>query len=224
MRVLTITLAFLALVGCQEAPNPGAPQAPVDPGGGQASVDGGSSDDADASAVEEASSVEASVSLRSRAAALLASRCGECHDDAGSAAGLRLTSLDGLVDGRLINLRRPSRSLILDRVSRPEGDGERMPMMGAPLTVDEVGVLRDWIEAEAAQTTPSRSLISDAQMIEWALADGRRLLEEPGGEALPAPPGAPPFSWSYRSRDRAFDRRSGAPPETSCGAPARTPP
>ena len=99
---------------------------------------------------------------------LLRARCYACHGALKQAAGLRLDTVDLMLQGGdandpVIVPRKPSLSILLDRVAAADIT-ERMPPEheGEPLSAEQVQLLRDWIRFgaqaphdETAETDPS---------------------------------------------------------------------
>ena len=107
--------------------------------------------------VDVADPAAARATFRENVRPLLAERCLSCHgnDAAARKAGLRLDTFSGATrarrGGRAIVPGASERSLLIDRVTA--GDPEhRMPPAGsgAPLTDEEVDVLRRWIDESGA--------------------------------------------------------------------------
>jgi uncharacterized membrane protein len=87
-------------------------------------------------------------------------KCVTCHGGSKEQAGLRLDFYELLMkggkDGAVIAPRDPNRSLVLQRVTLSPSDRHFMPAEGrAPLTGDEIAVLRAWILAGASPTATS---------------------------------------------------------------------
>jgi hypothetical protein len=80
---------------------------------------------------------------------LLRARCYACHGALKQEAGLRVDTAaamrQGGKSGPAITPRDPGRSLLLAKVTAPDSS-ERMPQEGAPLTPEQVALLRAWIE------------------------------------------------------------------------------
>src|SRR5262245_62103376 len=110
--------------------------------------------------------------LARQALAVLEKHCHRCHGKDGSVEG----GLNYVLDrGRLINRRKivpgdPAKSPLLAKVV-----SGKMPPRYEKVrpTKDEIAVLRKWIEAGApgAAAPPSRRLVSEADVLEWILAD-----------------------------------------------------
>ena len=77
--------------------------------------------------------------------------CVSCHGESKVSGGLRLDSYDGLMrggsDGAVIISGDPDRSLLLKRVTLPEGHKQLMPAEGKPrLSAGQIAWLRAWIQ------------------------------------------------------------------------------
>ena len=106
-------------------------------------------------AADSPSQTEAHRSVyREKLKPLLASRCFSCHGGLKQEAGLRLDTvelmLEGGDSGAIISKENPATSLILSRVSDPD-PVSRMPPEGEgePLTPEQLSLLKDWIVAGA---------------------------------------------------------------------------
>jgi hypothetical protein len=84
---------------------------------------------------------------------ILKAACHRCHGPDMQMGRLRLDSkalaLQGGLSGKAIVPNKPSESLLLQRVLG-EGDKVRMPLDGSPLSPEQIGLLRRWIEEGAA--------------------------------------------------------------------------
>lgn len=84
---------------------------------------------------------------------LLAARCAECHNSnrvrRGQAGRLDLTSIAGVLAGGkhapAVKAGNAAGSLLIERVSQSDPD-ERMPPEGDPLSAEQIGHLRRWID------------------------------------------------------------------------------
>jgi uncharacterized membrane protein len=91
---------------------------------------------------------------------VLDAKCVACHGASMEKAGLRLDSFGNLMkggkDGAVIFPGKPEASMLLARVTLPQGDSHFMPAEGrTPLTSDEVSWIRAWIQAGATPTATS---------------------------------------------------------------------
>ena len=106
-------------------------------------------------AADSPSQTEAHRSVyREKLKPLLASRCFSCHGGLKQEAGLRLDTvelmLEGGESGAIISKEDPGTSLILSRVSDPDPASHMPPEgEGEPLTPEQVSLLKDWIVAGA---------------------------------------------------------------------------
>jgi hypothetical protein len=96
---------------------------------------------------------------------VLARRCLACHGALKQKAGLRLDTASAMrkggQSGPVIEPHQADESLLIDRITG--ADGERMPPEGEPLSTEEIGRLRAWINGgapappdEKAQADPRR--------------------------------------------------------------------
>ncbi|MCW5559560.1 MAG: DUF1549 domain-containing protein, partial [Verrucomicrobiae bacterium] len=85
---------------------------------------------------------------------LLSERCYACHGERKQESGLRLdrreAALAGGDHGPLLQPGQPEASALIQVVSGRHAEVARMPGKGDPLTDDEIGRLRDWIQSGAA--------------------------------------------------------------------------
>ena len=92
------------------------------------------------------------VSFTREIAPILASRCLACHQDRNRGGGLSLAGyadvLKGGSSGAAVRAGLPSESLLVRYV---EGNPPRMPKAGPPLSAEQAGLIRRWIE-QGAQT------------------------------------------------------------------------
>jgi uncharacterized membrane protein len=110
--------------------------------------------------------VPARIALYSDAVApLLSKRCGKCHSGTTPAARLRVEPYAALVEGGMsgpgIVPGKPEESFVVQRISLPASDDDRMPPPEeAPMTKDEVALVRFWVERGAGQglTLPSKDV------------------------------------------------------------------
>ncbi|MEM0969230.1 MAG: DUF1549 domain-containing protein, partial [Verrucomicrobiota bacterium] len=84
---------------------------------------------------------------------ILEFRCVECHRDGVLEGELRMDSLQALLEGGYsgpaLVQKDPDKSLMLERILLPGDDPDIMPPKGKPLTSEEAGKIRKWIEAGA---------------------------------------------------------------------------
>lgn len=90
---------------------------------------------------------------------ILEARCYECHGPSRAKADLRLDRIHTLFEGDrldwLILPGDPDRSLFYELVTLPADAEDRMPAKGEPLTPEELGILRRWIQDGAEHPPPS---------------------------------------------------------------------
>ncbi len=81
-------------------------------------------------------------------------RCIECHGPDKVKGSLRMDTVAHLFDGDpewlTVVPGKPDESLLVERIELPADDPDAMPPKGERLTVDEVGVIRTWIEEGAS--------------------------------------------------------------------------
>lgn len=83
---------------------------------------------------------------------ILGSRCLQCHSSKNLMGGLRLDSakaLAGGLSGKVIVPGKSAESLLVKMIGG-QIEGKRMPMAGDPLTDEQVGLIRRWIDDGAA--------------------------------------------------------------------------
>ena len=125
--------------------------------------------------------------LAGDAVALFADRCVGCHGPNKRKGGLRLDAhasvLAGGASGPAVEVGKGTRSLMLQRV-RGEGDEDRMPPEGPPLTEAQMQLLIRWIDAGAQwpQTTSTAVIPATSESAHWAYRAPVR---------VPAPAGKP---------------------------------
>ena len=87
---------------------------------------------------------------------ILADQCVKCHNASQSAGGLRLDSLEGLVNGGVSGAavvpHNSAASLLYKRITSMDRT-LRMPPAGAPLASDRVSAIKEWIDTGAAGRT-----------------------------------------------------------------------
>src|SRR5213083_2609938 len=84
-------------------------------------------------------------------APILAMHCNSCHGDSGSAGGLvTRTHADLMKAGDAIVSGDPDRSQVVQFIEGRRGEEHRMPLGGAPLTAEQIALIRRWI-AEGAK-------------------------------------------------------------------------
>jgi cytochrome c553 len=115
---------------------------------------------------------------------VFAAHCYGCHGDKKQKAGLRLDRRPDALLAKLLTPGKSADSRLIHLVAATDPD-DRMPPDGAPLTAEQVGVLRAWID----------------QGGKWPTADGdhwslRRLTTV----AIPAPAGANPIDAFIRAK------------------------
>jgi mono/diheme cytochrome c family protein len=112
---------------------------------------------------------------------LLAARCERCHGPKRQSGGFRVDTVAALLwggdSGPAIVAKNPKASLLLTRVL-----AGTMPRGGNPLTAEEVGILRRWINLGAGGPPEEKRLSDDSNTSHWAFRP----------PSLPAIPAADP--------------------------------
>lgn len=103
---------------------------------------------------------------------LFSARCVECHGPNKVKGDLRLDSLEHILGGDpeflVVTAGDPAASVLIERVSLPEGDPDRMPPKGAGLSSEEILLLERWIQglsgvaalgSTAAPEVPNATLV-----------------------------------------------------------------
>ncbi len=80
---------------------------------------------------------------------VLEKSCFECHGSVKQEAGLRLDSKSELLGSGSVKVRSPDESELVRRIELPRNHKEVMPLIGAPLTHQEVESIREWIASGA---------------------------------------------------------------------------
>lgn len=99
---------------------------------------------------------------------ILDAKCVSCHGESKTSGGLRLDSYEQLMrggkEGAAIIPGNPGRSLLLTRVTLPVSDKHFMPAEGKPpLKVEEIALLRAWIQQGASPSAVSVEGVSIRQ-------------------------------------------------------------
>jgi mono/diheme cytochrome c family protein len=85
---------------------------------------------------------------------ILAERCIQCHGEYEQEGELRLDSPDfirkGGDFGEILDTDAPEASTLLELVMLPDGDSDKMPGKGDPLSKEEIDLLQRWIETGAS--------------------------------------------------------------------------
>src|SRR5262245_53218159 len=95
-------------------------------------------------------------------------RCVQCHNSKSQMGGLRLDSSKALVgglSGPAILAGKSADSLLVKMIAG-QIEGKRMPMSGDPLTSEEVGLIRRWIDDGALW--PQDSAVAEPEKKHWA--------------------------------------------------------
>ncbi len=97
----------------------------------------------------------APVSFARQVMPILQRKCQGCHQPAKAQGKLDLTSFEALLKGGKtgagVELGKPDESTLVDQI---DGDKPIMPPMGAPMTKDEVALVKRWIAQGAKDDTP----------------------------------------------------------------------
>ena len=105
---------------------------------------------------------------------ILEARCIKCHGEDKQKADLRLDQPDAFVQEMGFNVLEHSAeeaSLVLERVTLPDGNEERMPPKGERLTSVEIRTLRDWIATGADFGSWQGAEPKPARTPEWIAAE-----------------------------------------------------
>ena len=124
---------------------------------------------------------------------ILRKNCQSCHQGGAAPADLRLDSPEGIskgsISGRVIVPGKSAESLLVQRIT--EQSGVRMPLNGRPLSDDEIGLIRTWID-QGGKLRESLSTERRVVVKHWAYLKPVR----------PALPDVKDASWSRNSIDR----------------------
>jgi mono/diheme cytochrome c family protein len=82
---------------------------------------------------------------------ILSNHCFKCHGPADQKGKLRLDQRDRAIDRGAIDPGNPAQSALLDRITRPDSDRQRMPPVGVGerLSAEQIAKLKAWIEQGA---------------------------------------------------------------------------
>ena len=121
-----------------------------------------------------AASAPAAVDYLREIKPLFATACVQCHDATKAKGGLRLDTAAALMkggdSGASIVIGKADESLLLQILNGPHGDIPQMPYKRNPLTVEQVGVVKQWInEGAKAPATEEPS-----KWTHWAFVAPRR--------------------------------------------------
>ncbi len=118
---------------------------------------------------------------------ILEARCIKCHGEDKQKGDLRLDQPDAFIQEMGFSVLEHSdeeESLILERITLPDGHEERMPLKGEPLTSLEIRTLREWITAGCGFGDWPGEAPKPKRTPEW-IAEQLDALDVPS-EALPA--------------------------------------
>lgn len=101
-----------------------------------------------------AATAEEVVSFERSVKPILAERCQMCHQDSNRSGKLSVARYEHLVAAEAIKPGKPDASPLLQAVT---GDKPRMPKVGAPLTPDQIAVIRRWIEQGARDDSSGKA-------------------------------------------------------------------
>ncbi len=86
-------------------------------------------------------------------APIFTARCTECHGEKKAKAGLRLHTLEatlkGDTHGPVVVPGKPESSKVYELIILKPGDEDIMPPKGAPLTPEQISLIKRWIAAGA---------------------------------------------------------------------------
>jgi hypothetical protein len=129
----------------------------------------------------------------------LKSRCFSCHGALKAEAGLRLDSVALMQKGGESGpLLADSGRLLIERISAPASDPDRMPPEGAPLSPSQIDAVRSWLAAGAP--APSHDEPEPDPRSHWAFQP----------PVLATPPPAANADWNLSLLDRALAARHAA--------------
>jgi hypothetical protein len=144
----------------------------------------------------------ATIDFIAQIAPLLLKRCVTCHGGDKSKGGLRLDTAahasKGGYSGAVIRPGHSDESRLIRLVTGAEGDDNRMPPKGEPLTAQEVGLLRAWIDQGAKWPDGAKIVVekkpdrSDLYKTHWSFQPIRR----------PAVPEVKRKDWPINAIDR----------------------
>ena len=140
--------------------------------------------------------VEGQVDFNHDILPVFAENCIKCHGMDDKAADLGLDSAIALseanVDGKIIVPGNPEESELFKRISLPADDGDIMPPTGAgdPLTQEQIGLIRQWIEAGAnfgETSSEDETAGSEVELVQVPPASDQAMvaLEAKGALAVP---------------------------------------
>ena len=127
---------------------------------------------------------------------VFAKNCAKCHGSDDKAADLGLDSAIALseanADGTIIVPGSPEESELFKRVSLPADDGDIMPPIdaGDPLTQEQIGLIRRWIEEGAnfgEIGSANETTDSEAELVQVPPASGQAMIALEAKGALAAP-------------------------------------
>jgi len=133
------------------------------------------------------------VDFRTDIQPILAKNCQSCHQGGAAPADLRLDTPQGLsqgsISGKIVVPGKSSESLLVQRIIDPSG--VRMPLNGQPLSMDEIGLIRAWIDQGAKIP---ETLVSESRPVvkHWAYVKPVR----------PALPSVKDAAWGRNAIDR----------------------
>ena len=133
------------------------------------------------------------VDFRTDIQPILAKNCQSCHQGGAAPADLRLDTpqglLQGSISGKIVVPGKSSESLLVQRIIDPSG--VRMPLNGQPLSADEIGLIRAWIDQGAKIP---ETLVSESRPVvkHWAYVKPVR----------PALPSVKDAAWGRNAIDR----------------------
>ena len=94
--------------------------------------------------------VLASETKGDRLSTIFEARCTECHGGKKQKAGLRLDTIDWILqgsrNGSVLTPGSSEDSSLYQRITLPDSHDERMPPKGAPLSEAQIELIRLWIE------------------------------------------------------------------------------
>lgn len=119
---------------------------------------------------------------------ILENHCIVCHGEDKQEADLRLDQPGEFTEGDLgfsvLEHSADESAILLERVQLPDGNEDRMPPEGDPLTSVEIGVLKNWIEKGASFGDWKGFPAKEPRDAKWVKSELAKL--EPKSEAVPA--------------------------------------
>lgn len=100
-------------------------------------------------------------------APVLQKRCGGCHGATQQMAGLRVDDASAMRQRAVIVPGKSADSVLVQRITSPKA-GFRMPPSGPALTPEEIGTIREWIDAGASAPVTATAAAANARHPHWS--------------------------------------------------------